>query len=211
MTKTETVISDIYDAWRSQDLDRFATYLPNDFSHVVYIPTEVYPLGGLCSGKKAALARLGLIAAEFDFLRFDTSARMIHKEHAGVEIPIRYIATVKPGSCSRPRSPISGRSKRAGRSSSPSITISPDPGLCRQCDGPDGGVTAHARREAQYEHPPSLRSHARLGSFGMTSRGLPTPPPWYKEARCANRGNDNAKSNSDDSRRYLRCLAGAGS
>ncbi len=90
MTKTETVISDIYDAWRSQDLDRLATYLPNDFSHVVYIPTEVHPLGGLCSGKKAALARLGLIAAEFDFLRFDTSDLMIHEERAGVEISIRY-------------------------------------------------------------------------------------------------------------------------
>ena len=90
MTKTETVISDIYDAWRSQDLDRLASYLPNDFSHVVYIPTEVYPLGGLCSGKKAALARLGLIAAEFDFLRFDTSDLMIHKERAAAEILIHY-------------------------------------------------------------------------------------------------------------------------
>jgi hypothetical protein len=28
MTKTETVLTDIYDAWRSQDLDRVATYLP---------------------------------------------------------------------------------------------------------------------------------------------------------------------------------------
>ena len=90
MTKTETVISDIYDAWRSQDLDRLASYLPNDFSHMVYIPTEVHPLGGLCSGKKAALARLGLIAAEFDFLRFDTNDLMIHKERAAVEIPIHY-------------------------------------------------------------------------------------------------------------------------
>lgn len=90
MTKTETVISDIYDAWRSQDLDRLASYLPNDFSHVVYSPTEVYPLGGLCSGKKAALARLGLIAAEFDFLRFDTSDLMIHKERAAAEILIHY-------------------------------------------------------------------------------------------------------------------------
>ena len=90
MTKTETVISDIYDAWRSQDLDRLATYLPDDFSHVVYIPTEVHPLGGLCNGKKAALARLSLIAAEFDFLAFDTSELIIQKERASVEIPIRY-------------------------------------------------------------------------------------------------------------------------
>ena len=90
MTKTETVLSDIYDAWRSQDLDRLATYLPNDFSHVVYIPAEVHPLGGVCNGKQAVLARLGLIAAEFDFLRFDTSDLMIHKDRASVKIPIRY-------------------------------------------------------------------------------------------------------------------------
>jgi ketosteroid isomerase-like protein len=42
------------------------------------------------SGKKAALARLGLIAAEFDFLRFDTNDLMIHKERAAAEILIHY-------------------------------------------------------------------------------------------------------------------------
>lgn len=55
MTKTETVISDIYDAWRSQDLDRLASYLPNDFSHMVYIPTEVHPLGGLSAARRRRL------------------------------------------------------------------------------------------------------------------------------------------------------------
>ncbi|HMK42425.1 MAG TPA: nuclear transport factor 2 family protein [Methyloceanibacter sp.] len=90
MTKTEAVISEIYDAWRSQDLDRLATYLPNDFSHVVYIPTEIHAVGGLCSGKQAALARLGLIAAEFDFLVFDTRELIVQKSRASVEIPIRY-------------------------------------------------------------------------------------------------------------------------
>ncbi|MGZ5849990.1 MAG: hypothetical protein ACXWJN_05320 [Methyloceanibacter sp.] len=48
------------------------------------------PLDGLCSGKKAALARLSLIAAEFDFIVFDTSDLIIQKERASVEIPIRY-------------------------------------------------------------------------------------------------------------------------
>jgi hypothetical protein len=57
---------------------------------VVYIPAEVHPLGGLCNGKQAVLARLGLIAAEFDFLRFDTGDLMIHKDRASVEIPICY-------------------------------------------------------------------------------------------------------------------------
>ena len=41
MTKTETIISDIYDAWRAQDLDRLASYLPDDFSHMIYISGSV--------------------------------------------------------------------------------------------------------------------------------------------------------------------------
>ncbi len=90
MTKTETVIGDIYDAWREQDLQWLASYLPDDFCHVIYIPTEIHPLGGACRGKAAAIERLGLIAAQFDFLRFDTSDLIIHKERAGVEIPIHY-------------------------------------------------------------------------------------------------------------------------
>ena len=90
MTKTETIISDIYDAWRAQDLDRLASYLPEDFSHMIYIPTEVHPLGGLCRGKEASVGSLGLIAMQFDFLRFDTSDLMIRKDRAGLEIPMRY-------------------------------------------------------------------------------------------------------------------------
>ena len=37
---------------------------------MIYIPTEVYPLGGLCRGKEAALERLELIAVQFDCLHF---------------------------------------------------------------------------------------------------------------------------------------------
>ena len=62
MTKTEVVITDIYDAWRSQDLDRLTSYLPDDFCHVIYIPAEVHPLGGVSNGKRASLQRLSLIA-----------------------------------------------------------------------------------------------------------------------------------------------------
>jgi ketosteroid isomerase-like protein len=90
MTKTETIIGDIYDAWRAQDLEWLASYLPDDFSHMIYIPTEVHPLGGLSRGKAATLQRLGLIACQFDFLRFDTSDLMIQKNRAGLEIPIQY-------------------------------------------------------------------------------------------------------------------------
>jgi hypothetical protein len=34
MAKIETIINDIYDAWRAQDLDLFASYLPDDFCHI---------------------------------------------------------------------------------------------------------------------------------------------------------------------------------
>lgn len=88
--KTETILREIYDAWRAQDLDRLASYLPEDFCHVIHIPTEIHPLGGISHGKAPSLARLGVIADDFEFLRFDTSGIMIHEERAGVEIAIRY-------------------------------------------------------------------------------------------------------------------------
>jgi ketosteroid isomerase-like protein len=90
MTKTGTIITDIYGAWRAQDLAWLATYLPEDFNHMIYIPLEVHPLGGLCSGKAAAMQRLGLIADQFDILRFDTSDTMIRDNRVGLEIPIHY-------------------------------------------------------------------------------------------------------------------------
>ncbi len=90
MSKPETVIADIYDAWRKQDLDWLASYLPDDFCHVIYIPPEIHPLGGMSNGKQAALQRLATIASQFDVLRFDTSELIFQKNRAGVEIPIRY-------------------------------------------------------------------------------------------------------------------------
>ena len=90
MTKTETIISDIYDAWRAQDLEWLASYLPEDFSHTVYIPLDVHPLGGTRRGKLAALERFSVIAHQFDFLRFDTGDLMIQKNRAGLEIPVHY-------------------------------------------------------------------------------------------------------------------------
>jgi ketosteroid isomerase-like protein len=90
MTKAETIITDIYDAWRTQDLEWLASYLPEDFSHMVYVPTEIHPLGGLCRGKAAALQRWTLVAQEFDLLRYDTSDLMIRENRAGLEIPAHY-------------------------------------------------------------------------------------------------------------------------
>ena len=90
MTKIETIIGDIYDAWRAQDLEWLASYLPEDFSHTVYIPPEVHPLGGARRGKLAALERFSVIAHQFDFLRFATGDLMIQKNRAGLEIPVHY-------------------------------------------------------------------------------------------------------------------------
>ncbi len=90
MAKTETIIGDIYDAWRAQNLEWLASYLPDDFAHVIHIPRELHPFGGLCRGKEGALERMRLIAVQFDVLRFDTSDLMIQKNRAGAEIPVHY-------------------------------------------------------------------------------------------------------------------------
>jgi hypothetical protein len=123
MTKTESIIGDIYDAWRAQDIAWLGSYLPDDFCHMVYFPKEIHPLGGLCRGKVAALQRWALVAQEHDLLRYDTSDLMIQKNRAGLEI-IGHYRHKAPVSRSRPRSRISGASRTAGRSSSPNITTS---------------------------------------------------------------------------------------
>lgn len=90
MTRPETIVCEIYDAWRAQDMEWLASYLPDDFCHVIHIPTEIHPLGGTSRGKAASIARLGVIADDFEILHFDTSGLMVQQAHAGVEIPVRY-------------------------------------------------------------------------------------------------------------------------
>ena len=90
MTKTETIIGEIYDAWRAQDLEWLASYLPDDFCHTVHIPTDMHPLGGVSRGKAPSIARLAIIADDFEILRFDTSGLIAHEDRAAVEIPVRY-------------------------------------------------------------------------------------------------------------------------
>ena len=87
MTKAiGTVLDDIYDAWRAQNLDWLATYLPEDFSHRINIPPEMHPLGGARLGKKASLERLALIFSQFDTQRLNTSHPVINGGQAALEV-----------------------------------------------------------------------------------------------------------------------------
>ena len=62
MAKTvRAILGDIYDAWRAQNIDWMAAYLPDDFCHVIHIPADLNPHGGTRNGKKDALERLRLI------------------------------------------------------------------------------------------------------------------------------------------------------
>jgi ketosteroid isomerase-like protein len=88
VTKTRTILDEIYDAWRDHDLERLASYLPDEFSHVIHIPQDVHPLGGMCHGKKAALERLSLLFTQFDSVRLDPSEIVIDPGKAAVEIQI---------------------------------------------------------------------------------------------------------------------------
>ena len=90
MTKPETIVCEIYDAWRAQDLEWLASYLPDDFCHIIHIPTEIHSLGGMARGKAATIERLAVIADDFDFLRFDTSGLIAQKDKAAVEISVHY-------------------------------------------------------------------------------------------------------------------------
>ena len=90
MQSTNTILDDLYDAWRNQDLTWFASYLPADFSHVILIPEDVHPLGGVRHGKRDAIDRLARIVEDYEFEQFDTSGLLAAKARAAVEIPLRY-------------------------------------------------------------------------------------------------------------------------
>lgn len=90
MTKPETIVCEIYDAWRAQDMEWLASYLPDDFCHVIHIPAEIHPFGGTARGKAPSIERLGVIADDFEVLQFDTSGLIANMSQAAVEIPVHY-------------------------------------------------------------------------------------------------------------------------
>jgi ketosteroid isomerase-like protein len=82
----QSLLTDIYDAWRANDLDRFATYLPDDFSHYINIPVELHPLGEARHGKAAALERLKQIFQQFQMQRLETASIAVGDNSATVEV-----------------------------------------------------------------------------------------------------------------------------
>ena len=82
----QAILTDIYDAWRAQNLDLLATYLPDDFSHFINIPAELHPLGEVRHGKAAVLERLGLIFEQFDVQRLETGQVALNTNSATVEV-----------------------------------------------------------------------------------------------------------------------------
>lgn len=83
---TQTILTDIYDAWREQNLDLLATYLPDDFSHFINIPTELHPLGEVRHGKAAVIERLGLIFQQFDVQHLETGQIAVNAHSATVQV-----------------------------------------------------------------------------------------------------------------------------
>lgn len=83
------LLADIYDAWRANDLDRLATYLPDDFAHFINIPSELHPLGEVRQGKGAVIERLGLLFQEFETQQFEIGPIAIGPDSASVELRTR--------------------------------------------------------------------------------------------------------------------------
>jgi ketosteroid isomerase-like protein len=86
----QTVLGDIYDAWRAQDLDWLASYLPDDFCHVMHLPATLFPDGGMREGKPRVIERWRSVIPAFEVLRFDTSNLLINKNSAAAEIVVQY-------------------------------------------------------------------------------------------------------------------------
>jgi ketosteroid isomerase-like protein len=90
MLKSGSILTEIYDAWRAQNLDWLFTYIPNDFCHAVYVPKSVHPLAGTVQGKQAVLERWQICMAPYDFLSLETSTMMFEEDRAAVEVAFRY-------------------------------------------------------------------------------------------------------------------------
>jgi ketosteroid isomerase-like protein len=82
----QEILTDIYDAWRAQNLDLLATYLPDDFSHFINVPVELHPLGEVRHGKSAVLERFELIFDQFDMQCLDTSHFTVNAHSATVQV-----------------------------------------------------------------------------------------------------------------------------
>jgi len=80
------ILTDIYDAWRAQNLDLLATYLPDDFSHFINVPLEMHALGEARHGKSAVLERFELIFDQFDMQCLDTSHLSVNARSAAVQV-----------------------------------------------------------------------------------------------------------------------------
>ncbi|MGH6736164.1 MAG: nuclear transport factor 2 family protein [Methyloceanibacter sp.] len=98
MHETRTILGDIYDAWRDQDLDRLASYLPDDFCHTINFPTDLHHAGGSYAGKQAVLARWQQVFSEFDCEQLETPNLMVDRNHAAAEVSVhcRHRATGLP-------------------------------------------------------------------------------------------------------------------
>jgi ketosteroid isomerase-like protein len=80
------ILTDIYDAWRTQNLDLLATYLPDDFSHFMNVPVEMHPLGEVRHGKSAVLERFELIFEQFDMQCLDACHFTVNAQSAAVQV-----------------------------------------------------------------------------------------------------------------------------
>jgi hypothetical protein len=69
------------------DLDLMGTYLPDDFSHSLNIPTKTLSVGGARQGKGDALKRLAKIFNGFDTQYLEPS-RLIIASHRGGPYPL---------------------------------------------------------------------------------------------------------------------------
>jgi ketosteroid isomerase-like protein len=90
MTMSDAIITDIYDAWRTQNLDLLATYLPDDFCHSVLFSRQVDDRAGECRGKTPALDRWRDYMEVFDYVRFETTALMVAGNRAAAEINLHF-------------------------------------------------------------------------------------------------------------------------
>jgi ketosteroid isomerase-like protein len=80
----EGIVEAIYASWRARDLAALMAYCGDDIVFTIHVPQDSGAFAGESCGRTAMLARLKMIVAEFDFLRFEPGTPIIDGERVKV-------------------------------------------------------------------------------------------------------------------------------
>ena len=79
-----TTVNELYDAYRRQDLERFAALLHKDIDWIIYGPIDVFPFAGLRRGRAAVVQAIAEIAKIYSLESYSPEVIIVDGDRAAV-------------------------------------------------------------------------------------------------------------------------------